>query len=57
MGGMQLQVNVVDQAVLRDAYEHPERYPNLIVRVGGFSARFVDLRPEIQLDLINRTLY
>ena len=36
-GGMQLQINVADQAVLRDALKNPERHSNLIVRTGGHS--------------------
>ena len=40
MGGMQLQVNVVDQDVLRDAVAHPERHGDLIVRIGGYSEYF-----------------
>ncbi|MCP4644237.1 MAG: hypothetical protein GY851_27590, partial [bacterium] len=40
MGGMQMQVSVVDQEVLRDALDHPERHENLIVRIGGYSTYF-----------------
>jgi pyruvate-formate lyase len=43
--------------VLEDAMAHPEKYPNLIVRVAGFSAVFVDLSPEIQQELLSRVLY
>ena len=50
-------VTVVDSGVLEDAVEHPEKYPNLIVRVAGFSAVFVDLSPEIQQELLSRVLY
>jgi pyruvate-formate lyase len=39
------------------AMGEPEKYRNLIVRVGGFSARFVELTPDIQRDLLARTLY
>ena len=42
---------------LENAMKEPSKYTNLIVRVGGFSARFIELRKEIQLDLLNRTLY
>jgi pyruvate-formate lyase len=37
--------------------QEPEKYRSLIVRVGGFSARFVELARDVQLDLIQRTLY
>lgn len=56
-GGCQLMVTVVDKGVLEDAMEHPENYPDLIVRVSGFSAVFVDLSPNIQRELISRVLY
>lgn len=46
-GGCHLMVTVVDKGVLEDAVEHPENYPDLIVRVSGFSAVFVDLSPNI----------
>ena len=57
MGGTQLMVNVVNNADLVRAMKHPEEYPTLIVRVGGFSARFIDLDPDVQLEIINRTTY
>jgi len=56
-GGCQLMVTVVDKGVLEDAVIHPELYPDLIVRVSGFSAVFVDLSPEIQKELMSRVLY
>ncbi|MDR1919661.1 MAG: pyruvate formate-lyase, partial [Tannerellaceae bacterium] len=56
-GGCHLMVTVVDRAVLEDAVEHPEKYPDLIVRVSGFSAVFVDLSPNIQEELLSRVLY
>ncbi len=52
--GQQLQVNVLDTETLRDARAHPENYPDLIVRVWGFSAYFVELPPEYQDHLISR---
>jgi len=55
LGGMQLQINVVDQAVLRDAIEHPERYGDLIVRVGGYSEYFNRLSPELKMTILERT--
>ncbi|MDH6357887.1 pyruvate formate lyase family protein [Parabacteroides sp. PF5-9] len=56
-GGCHLMVTVVDKGVLEDAIEHPEKYPDLIVRVSGFSAVFVDLSPNIQEELLSRVLY
>ena len=56
-GGCHLMVTVVDKGVLEDAVEYPENYPDLIVRVSGFSAVFVDLSPNIQQELLSRVLY
>ncbi|MEA5118674.1 MAG: glycine radical domain-containing protein, partial [Propionicimonas sp.] len=56
-GGCQLMVTVVDPGVLEDAKLHPERYPDLIVRVSGFSAVFVDLDPDVQDEIISRELH
>ncbi len=55
LGGMQLQINVVDQAVLRDAIEHPERHGDLIVRVGGYSEYFNRLSPKLKMTVLERT--
>lgn len=56
-GGCQLMVTIVDRGVLEDAQKHPENYPDLIVRVSGFSARFVDLEKDVQDELLSRVLY
>ena len=56
-GGCHLMVTVVDSGVLEAAVKHPQKYPDLIVRVSGFSAVFVDLSPNIQEELISRVLY
>lgn len=56
-GGCHLMVTVVDSGALEDAMEHPERYPDLIVRVAGYSAVFVDLDPTVQQEILSRTLY
>jgi len=56
-GGMQLQLNVVSTETLRDAQKHPEKYLDLIVKVGGYNATFVDLGTPIQNDIINRLEY
>lgn len=57
MGGQQLNLSVVDQEDLEDAMEHPERHENLVVRVGGFTARFIDLDRKTQQDVLSRTAY
>jgi len=53
-GGMIFQGNTTSVAELEQALAHPDRYPNLIVRVGGFSARFVTLGKELQEEIIGR---
>lgn len=57
LGGMQMQMNVVSSAVLRDAMAHPENYRNLIVRISGYNAYFVTLNREMQIELIERAEY
>lgn len=53
-GGMQMQFNCVSRETLLDAREHPEKHADLLVRVGGFSAYFCKLSPELQQELIDR---
>jgi pyruvate-formate lyase len=55
LGGMQVQVSVVDSAVLLDAMDHPERHNDLIVRIGGFSEYFNSLSPDLKLSVLQRT--
>ena len=55
-GGQEMQINSVSREVLKDAMEHPENYKNLVVRVSGFSAYYVSLAREVQLDILNRTV-
>jgi formate C-acetyltransferase len=55
IGGQQLQVDVVDADTLRAAQERPEQYQDLIIRVAGYSARFVDLNQAMQDEFIART--
>ena len=53
-GGMIFQGNATSVKELEDALARPDRYPNLMVRVGGFSARFVTLSPEVQQEIVTR---
>ena len=55
-GGMHLQLNHVSRETLVDAQRHPEKYPNLRVRVSGYSGYFVKMRREIQDEIIARTV-
>lgn len=54
-GVAQLQFNVMDKEVYKDAQKHPEKYPSLLVRVTGYSAYFVDLDRELQDYILVRT--
>ncbi|MGE5343823.1 MAG: pyruvate formate lyase family protein [Candidatus Omnitrophota bacterium] len=56
-GGMQVQYNLYTYQDLQDAQSHPEKYPDLIVRVSGYSAFFKDLNKDMQHELITRTQY
>lgn len=56
-GGAQAMITVVNRGDLENAMEEPDNYKHVFVRVGGFSARFVELAKDIQLDILNRTLY
>ncbi|MGD9367533.1 MAG: pyruvate formate lyase family protein [Desulfobacteraceae bacterium] len=56
-GGLQVQFNVQDYETLIDAKEHPEKYPEMIVRVSGYSAYFNDLNEAMKNELITRTQY
>ena len=55
LGGWEIQFNVVSADTLRDAQEHPEDYRDLVVRVVGYSAFFVELDKSVQDDIISRT--
>ncbi len=55
-GGMQVQINVLDPGVLLAAKENPAQHGNLLVRISGYSAYFVDLSPDLQDEIIARTL-
>ena len=54
-GGMEIQFNIIPHRDLARAVEHPEEYPELLVRVSGYTAYFKDLNPEMQREIIART--
>ncbi|MCL2719319.1 MAG: hypothetical protein FWE14_11130 [Lachnospiraceae bacterium] len=57
IGGTQLMITVLSRGDLENVLREPEKYANVMVRVGGFCARFVDLDPKVQQEILSRTLY
>lgn len=56
-GGIQLMITTLNPDDLKNALKYPEKYQNLLVRVGGWTSRYVELEPKYQMEILHRTMY
>ncbi len=57
LSGYHIQFNVTDSEILRKAQKDPDEYRGIMIRVAGYSAYFVELNPEVQEDIISRSIH